>query len=211
MKEFFEKVVSDPHLEGRWLNTLSLLEHMGARKISRTVGQDHPSLEILEHHADEVGHALTFKRLHAELANGHPTQDAYLCSEAAIAYFQSLDHTLAEWIEGIVADKMSYAKYLVVTSCIERRAMGIYPLYRDTTNRPNVAEALERIIQEEQNHRSLIDKRLKNLLKECRASTEEAYAIEERFFGQLRNQLRSAVGIASIDAGFSTEAVSPNS
>ena len=48
MKLWLQKIVENPEREVSWLQTLSLLESIGARKIAKTVGQGSPSPEVLE-------------------------------------------------------------------------------------------------------------------------------------------------------------------
>ena len=49
LKQVLARISETPEVEARWLNTVSLLEFTGARKIGRTVADRHPSLEVLQH------------------------------------------------------------------------------------------------------------------------------------------------------------------
>jgi hypothetical protein len=194
VRELLEKIIANPDLEARWLNTLSLLEHMGAGKIMKTVGQTHPTLSVLEHHADESRHAYAFKRLSDQLsANG--TAD-YLCKDEARAYFQTLDHQLAAWLEEHIQPTDCLPNYLLTTSLIERRAMQVYPLYRDVTTQENVKAELKRIIEEEINHRTVIDRAISDLLAAKGFNLDPCWQLEETLF----DQFATTVGIALIAA-----------
>ncbi|MFN0063021.1 MAG: hypothetical protein ACKVPX_10970 [Myxococcaceae bacterium] len=175
-----EVVVRSSKQEAAWLNTLSLLEFTGARKISRTVAAHHPSLDVLQHWADETRHAAVLKRLAHERLGAEP--DEYLCLEAAKAYFADLDAALAEWLLAHGGDGNPLLNYLLVTTTVERRAMQLYPLYRAVTSDAQVREELSRIIVEEQSHRRAIEDRCRNLLAAGGLSFETPLAKEEALF-----------------------------
>ena len=189
MKRLLKKITSDPDCEARWLNTISLLEHIGARKISKTVAQTHPTLSILEHYADETRHAYAFKRLSLQLAE--KGTNAYLCRNEAIDYFQGLDRQTDAWIQEHIGSEDHYANYLLTTSLIERRAMQLYPLYRDTTQHDEVRAELDKIIQEEANHRKAIDSKLRLVLNEYGYDLSELWPLEQKLFNRFALILES--------------------
>jgi hypothetical protein len=185
------QLAQTPRLEARWLHTLSLMEFIGARKISRTVADRHPSLEVLGHLADETRHAYAFKRLSVEVAGAEVT-DA-LCPEAAARYFQALDHELAAWATAHTGAPDVYLHYLLTTTTIERRAMVLYPLYKAASRHPAVREELGRVVTEEQGHRRTIEDACVARLSAVGASLDEALALEERLFGAFIGELEAAV------------------
>lgn len=155
MKTILTILVKHPLIEARWLNTLSLLEFIGARKISKTVCQDYPGRDILAHYADEVHHADVFKKL-ADTVAGVPF-DGTLAADAAVSYFQLLDKTLTEWLGHVSGSSNTYHNYLLVTRVIERRAMRLYPLYKSLTRSDAVRAGLDGIIHEEAGHLHTIE------------------------------------------------------
>jgi len=180
VKEILAKIVEKTALEARWLNTLSLLEMIGARKIGKTVCQAHPALEILEHLNDETRHALIFKKLSRALDERAET---YLCRDEAISYFQMLDATASEWLSEQIGTEEPYYNYCFVTCLIERRAMQIYPVYKKITPHPVVQRELAQIIAEETNHRHFIEEEIKKLQQKTGVSlVEEGQKIEQDFF-----------------------------
>lgn len=56
------EIVSDNDKHGRWLNTLSLMENSGARKISASEHKKEVTLIILKHAAEEHRHAYYLKK-----------------------------------------------------------------------------------------------------------------------------------------------------
>src|SRR3569832_825843 len=61
----------EPAAHARFLNMLSLLEHIGSRKIMTCRAMRAPGLELLKHLTEESRHAFFFKRA-AEGAAGRP-------------------------------------------------------------------------------------------------------------------------------------------
>lgn len=184
IKEVLEEICSDAEVEARWLNTLSLLEYIGARKIGKTVASSHPQdAEVLDHWADETRHAYAFKRLSEKVsANG----SEYLCEEASKRFFATLDERASEWMESVSGKDSEFEKYLLVTTLIERRAMMIYPLYRAATPHDFVAEELQQIVVEEQDHRVAIEENALDLLASYGIDgLEEPDAIEAELFDEL--------------------------
>ncbi|RKH36988.1 hypothetical protein [Corallococcus sicarius] len=181
-------------VEVRWLNTLSLLEFTGARKISRTVADRHPTLEVLGHLADETRHAFTFKRLACEVAGREVTE--LLSAGAAATWFQSLDRELAAWATQVTGEADVHLHYLLTTAVVERRAMVLYPLYKAATRHPAVREEMGRVVTEEQGHRRAIEDACHERLAKVGATLEPALALEERLFESFLNVLERDVAAA---------------
>ncbi len=188
MKEFLTHITRDKNLESKWLNTISLLEYVGARKISKTVCQTHPSEEILQHYADEVRHAHVFKKLSNSLTGAQNKE--YLCGEEGMNYFQSLDQQASSWVASHLGTD-PYFNYLFVTWLIERRAMKLYPLYRTVTSAPQVASELQKIIVEEASHMHPIEDKVKSMLSSDKL--EELCGIEERLFAEFEANLTKSL------------------
>ncbi len=181
MKDLLDKIVVTPPLEARWLNTLSLLEYIGARKIAKTFAKTHPGLDILEHYADETRHAYAFKRLSSIVADGKDL--GYLCGDEAVTYFQTLDKKISDWMGKLTGKTESYQNYLLVTAVIERRAMKIYPYYRKITRNGFVRDELKQVMEEESSHRRTVEEQcLKIMNPNDVPDFEECDAIEEGIF-----------------------------
>lgn len=189
LKDVLAAIALDRSLEARWLNTLSLLEYIGARKIAKTVAEKHPDASVLGHWADETRHALAFKELATSL-NGGTDPGEYLCAEAGARYMQELDHALAAWLGPDASLRLCY---LLTTSAIEQRAMQVYPLIKATSGHPEVREAVGRIVVEEQSHRRTIEEACVQSLAAKGRSFSEALAIEERCYGTFLLALEEAV------------------
>jgi rubrerythrin len=193
LKTLLETIVDDETIEAKWLNTLSLLEYIGARKIGRTMCREHPSAVVLDHWADETRHAYAFKQL-CETVSGGPSQ-AYLCKEPAVHYFQHLDERASRWISEATGKEDPRQNYLLVTTLVERRAMMVYPLYRAATHLDVVRDELQVIIVEEQDHRVEIEERATAYLDARGVDIEEAFGLEQDLFGGLIAKMADELGV----------------
>lgn len=190
-----KQLSADPSLESRWLNTVSLMEFIGARKISRTVADRHPTLAVLQHLADETRHALAFKRLAVEVGGAEP--EGYLAIEAAKTYFQTLDRALAAWAQARRGAEDTFLNYLLTTTLIEQRAMIIYPLYKAATGSAAVRGELKNVVIEEQSHRHDIEERCREILKRAGvADLSEPEALEAKLFEGFLSALERELGVS---------------
>lgn len=181
IKQALDTMVMEPRTEAAFLHTVSYLEFVGARKISKTVASKHPSLEVLDHLADETRHAFAFKKLAVHIG-GADSDLEYLNLDPAKRMFHSLDTKLSAWVTAAVGADDEYLNYLLVTTMIERRAMQLYPLYRAATQSDTVRAALSEIIVEEQNHRILLEERCVAALAVHGLDLAPALAIEAEAF-----------------------------
>lgn len=193
LKTLLDAITSETEHETKWLNTVSLLEYIGARKIGKTMCQRHPSAVVLDHWADETRHAYAFKRL-CEEVNGGECEE-YLAHDAAIGFFQKLDERASQWVTEATGEDDPRQNYLLVTTLIERRAMMVYPLYRAATSHDFVRDELQAIIVEEQDHRVEIEERAIAHLESKGVDIDKAFALEEDLFGSLLTAMAMEIGV----------------
>src|SRR6185369_6918540 len=62
-----DKIVQNNRLHARWLNSLSMMENTGARKISKYEDPIHSDIIVLKHAAEEARHAYYLKKLIAKV------------------------------------------------------------------------------------------------------------------------------------------------
>lgn len=195
IKTLLGAICEDTATEAKWLNTLSLLEYIGARKISKTVAGRHPdSPEVLDHLADESRHAYAFKRLCVEISEGEC--DSYLCEDAAKRYFAELDQRATAWMNELTGEDDMSQNYLLVTTLIERRAMMMYPLYRSVTSHDVVRDELQEIVVEEQDHRVAIEENCVEMLSQYGVDGLEAVTdLEANLFAGFLDAVATELGV----------------
>ena len=94
VREFLQAVVKNPPLHAKFMNMLSMLEHMGSRKIMVSQMRRTLTEDSLKHLAEEARHAYFFKR-QAERVAGQAldgyTEENTMARVPALMYFGRLD------------------------------------------------------------------------------------------------------------------------
>jgi hypothetical protein len=139
-----EKICAQPEREVQWLEMLSQLEYAGCRKIVKGVPFEKVDLQVLHHVMEEASHAFLLKGL---VENRKPTHSAGPCALSQLGwdYFQAGD-------QGVSRLQGEAFHYPAVSWVIEQRVLGIYPLYIETTQDPEVRRILQRILAQEKRH-----------------------------------------------------------
>lgn len=151
MKNLIRTIIKIPTIYARLLNTLSLLEYMGARKIIRSQAQHSINQKILAHAAEELRHAQILKK--AALKIAPELCDSYapyslLCSCAAVYYFHSIDYAVRKKF----GQNNSWECYLYTTYLIERRAIQFYSIFDEVLIEQRQPTLFRGILAEEKRH-----------------------------------------------------------
>ncbi len=176
------KLVLDKEVHSKWLNTLSLMENCGAKKIAQCQHPTKVSKEMLKHNAEEARHAHFLKRLCYKLS---PNWDSYE-DEKIIGGFRSrryldrLDIQICRYLKNnttYTGDDFVYLAYLLTTFAIETRAEELYPIYQEALQKHAPSLSVSALINEEEEHlaemnRSLAPYREKDELMAVACSLE---------------------------------------
>jgi hypothetical protein len=146
---------AEPALHARFLNTLSLLEHIGSRKIMATQTRSDPDHDTLKHLAEETRHAFFFKRAAQKLAQGEGAATALgyasgetLAGGAARFYIGRLDATLAR----VLVRDAAVLPYLYMSLIVELRAVWLYRIYDGVLSEAHPWLSLKSVLAEEEHH-----------------------------------------------------------
>ncbi len=200
-KRLLQAVVADPGLHSRFLNMLSLLEHIGSRKIMLSQMKGDLDKEILQHMAEETRHAFFFKnqaeRMHGRALDDY-SPDHTLCPAAARAYFGRLDAGITR----MLSQAPKRTPYLWVSFIIEIRAGWIYHFYQQALEEAHVGVSLKSVIAEEEKHlaemqESLNQAGLMNDLLLVRAA-----GLETQLFTKLLDALLSEIKETGMDVAW---------
>lgn len=192
------EIVSSPELHSRWLNTLSLLEHIGSRKIHTSQSGPLLSEMVLRHASEEARHAAYFKKLALKIkpSSTHSFEkDSLLCGFSAVSYFQKLDISVERSFgrENIPKHTKSFLCYLYVTKLIEERAGSVYEIYDQILDQRQLGISVKGIIKEEESHLSEMDSNLSALDPKFESRTLEFREKEEKLFQKYFQNLRKEV------------------
>jgi hypothetical protein len=189
VKNYLARIIAEPQAHAKFMNMLSMLEHMGSRKImlSQMNKSETLSEDTLKHLAEEARHAYFFKR-QAERAAGHAldgwTDENTTARIPALMYFGRMDAGISK----IVGEESAYGW---VSLIIELRACWLYGIYQKALEESPYQLSLKSLIAEEDGH-------LMEMYAMCGSDTERLRALSEfetQLFEKLWAQIENDVQI----------------
>ncbi|MFT3741375.1 MAG: hypothetical protein QM752_01640 [Gammaproteobacteria bacterium] len=165
MKTLLHKIIQTPVLYAKFLNTLSFLEYIGARKILKSQPQQHLTSEMLAHISEEVRHAQVLKRAALRIAPEHCRTYALedlLCGQHASDYIQTVDKAVASALLTASSTVDPWVAYLYTTLIIEQRATEFYQLFESVLQASNLS-VFRGILQEEEAHLMQVSTHLESM------------------------------------------------
>ncbi len=181
-------IIADNELHARWLNTLSLMENTGARKISASEDPVTVTYIILKHAAEEHRHAFYLKKQIEKTGEGLcPTYSGeYLLAPSYSKYYlNQLDVDVCRYLKkelGLTGRALRFAAYLLVTYAIEVRADELYPVYQDALDAVGSKVNVKSIILEEEGHLEEMINQLKSFSPDWQYHAQKAVDIETGLF-----------------------------
>lgn len=154
-----QSVAEDRATLSRLMNSISLMEYMGARKIIKSQLEKDICAEVLAHMSEEIRHAQVFKKMALKLSDGvlDTYEDEHLLAGAqARAYIQTVDQAIYE----ALPEKDSHLNYLLSTLLIEERANSVYPYFSRVVAAYGFSTHIDKILREEEHHLQEIEERL---------------------------------------------------
>lgn len=188
LNELLPLIVADNRLHARLINTLSLMENTGARKISACEDPETVTYIILKHAAEEHRHAFYLKKQLEKLDGiSLPTYAAeYLLAPAYSKYYlNQLDVDVCRYLKttlGLKGKELRFAAYLLVTYAIEVRADELYPIYQEALSSADSKVNVKSIILEEEGHLEEMLNQLRLFSTDWQIHADKAVEIETRLF-----------------------------
>jgi hypothetical protein len=152
-------IVAKPDIHARWLNTLSLMENTGSRKIAASQDRVYVSVALLKHAAEEARHALFFKSQINKVANAQDwatyESSKLLAPHQSRRYLDLLSVRISRILKnelGLHKQRLQYGAYLLVTYAIELRAQEIYGSYQTLLQKAALSIPLKTVLVEETEH-----------------------------------------------------------
>ncbi len=181
-------IISDDHLHCRWLNTLSMMENVGACKITESERYFAVTESVLKHAAEETRHAYYLKRQIRKLnQTGFGTyQPEYLINALpSFRYIHKLDYRISRLLRqelGLSGGALRQHAYVLVTYAIEKRADQLYGLYQICLKDSHSPVSVRGIIAEEEQHLAEMEQKIDALFDVPESWKEQACAIESSLF-----------------------------
>ncbi len=183
-KNVLTRLVSFPELHARFLNTISLMEYMGARKIIKSQLEKNVDSHILSHITEEIRHAQVFKKMALKLSGGKLVtyENCHLLAgEQGRNYIQSVDLSVAI----LLNHENSRENYLLSTLIIEERANQVYPFYAQLMKPLGFGSRISSVFQEEKHHLEQIRRQIMQSGQWDISRMENLRIMEREAFGAL--------------------------
>lgn len=189
-------IIADPEHHARWLNTLSLMENTGARKISASEHTTAVPLIVLKHAAEEHRHAYYLKK---QIEKIGPAKCPDYSPEYLLApvqsrhYLNRLDTEVCRYLKtrGIPPAELKFSAYLLVTYAIELRADELYPIYQEALDAAKSRVNVKSIILEEEGHLEEMIRQLEEFSPDWKSYADAAVAIETKLFSTWADSLEA--------------------
>ena len=189
LHKIIQTIIQEDNLHARFLNTLSLMENTGARKISASEHKTKVSYLMLKHACEEARHAFYLKKQIskvAKIADFPSYENEYILAPfASFTYLHSLDIQICRYLRdtlNLQSDALKYAAYLLVTYSIEVRADELYPIYQNELDEAKSKVNVKSIIAEEEGHLAEMIDQLKSFSSVWEIHAGKALAIENQLF-----------------------------
>ncbi|WP_436514732.1 hypothetical protein [Ekhidna sp. To15] len=190
LKHVINQVVSSPELHAKWLNSLSMMENTGARKISASEHDQLVDEIVLKHAAEEARHAYYLKSQITK--TGFEGCKTYLMHELLAPvqsqqYLHALDTSISRYLKNkleYTGKKLKYAAYLLVTYAIEVRADELYPVYEEVLRASESKISVRMIVVEEQGHLEEMIQQMNEFFGDWKLHGEFALALEQKLFNK---------------------------
>lgn len=202
LKSLFTHIVNNDTVHARWLNTLSLMENTGARKISASEDPTTVTYIILKHAAEEHRHAFYLKKQIEKIEGvALPTYapQYLLAATHSKRYLNQLDIDVCRYLKEKLALKgaeLRFAAYLLVTYAIEVRADELYPVYQEALTEAGSRVNVKSIILEEEGHLEEMLNQLQNFSADWQVHADKAVAIETHLFEAWVDQVGAELEVA---------------
>lgn len=188
LKSLISKIVSEPELHAKWLNSLSMMENCGARKISASEDARSVDIIVLKHAAEEARHAYYLKSQIRKLDyNGCKTYQSHelLAPIESFQYLHRLDTSISRYLKqqfGFEGAQLKYASYLLVTYAIEVRADDLYPVYEEVLKQNGGQISVRMIIVEEEGHLEEMINQMNEFFGDWKEHGEFVLGLEKELF-----------------------------
>ena len=194
LKNILPVIINDNVLHAKWLNTLSLMENTGARKISASEDPVMVSYIVLKHAAEEHRHAFYLKKQIEKTLTSCPTYAPELLLAPVFSkyYLNQLDIQISRYLKQALrlnGHDLRFAAYLLVTYAIEVRADELYPVYQQALDDAGSKVNVKSIILEEEGHLEEMISQLKIFSPQWEEHAKIAVEYESQLFNDWINAL----------------------
>ncbi len=193
-----DRIISQPALHARMVNTFARLEYVGVRKILKSRRSERLDLDGLQHMLDETIHAMRLKKGALALAR-EPSEVATfsgadtLAGDAGEDYLQEVDRAAEAVLAELPDPERAEVNYVLTSAAIEIRAQAFYPMYEARLRAAGSSLSVAAIVRDEDRHLAEMAERLEVVLPDWRARLSPVLDREAAAFGRFFQAVAQAV------------------
>ena len=188
LSKIVNKLVPDNQLHAKWLNSLSMMENTGARKISKYEDPVHANIIVLKHAAEEARHAYYLKKQISKLVKDACPDYSYpylIAPVESYHYLQQLDVQACRYLKiklNLAGRELKHGAYLLVTYAIEVRADMLCGIYQEALTSHKSKVNVKSIIAEEEGHLEEMQRMLEVFHPQWQQLAGDMCAVENKLF-----------------------------
>ena len=188
LSKIVNKIIVSDEKHAKWLNSLSMMENTGARKISKYEHPVYTNIVVLKHAAEEARHAYYLKRQIDKLIPDSCPDYSYpylLAPIESYHYLQMLDVEACRYLKNkmnLEGRALKHGAYLLVTYAIEVRADMLYGIYQEALTKHASKVNVKSIIVEEEGHLEEMQKMLEVFDPKWEELAADMCAVENKLF-----------------------------
>ncbi len=200
LSKIVNKIVLRDDTHAKWLNSLSMMENTGARKISKYEHPVHTNIIVLKHAAEEARHAYYLKKQIGKLGKDACPDYSYpylLAPLESYHYLQMLDVEACRYIKnklGLEGRALKHGAYLLVTYAIEVRADMLYGIYQEALTAHKSKVNVKSIIAEEEGHLEEMQRMLEVFHPKWEKLAGDMCKVENKLFQKWVSAIGKALG-----------------
>jgi hypothetical protein len=183
-----DKIVGSDDMHVKWLNSLSMMENTGVRKISKYEHPVNTNIIVLKHAAEEARHAYYLKKQIGKLEKGACPDYSYpylLAPVESHHYLNMLDVEACRYLKKklhLEGRALKHGAYLLVTYAIEVRADMLYGIYQEALTRHASKVNVKSIIAEEEGHLAEMQRMLEAFHPQWEQLAADMCNVENKLF-----------------------------
>lgn len=199
LKDLLSEIVKDDLTHAKWLNTLSMMENAGSRKISACEHKTDVSVSILKHASEEARHAYFLKTQIKKLAPGKFSTYRFedvLAPMSSYQYLDRLDYLISKYLKCELqtpSDQIRYASYLLTTYAIEERADELYPVYSEVLDESGSNINVRLIIAEEIGHLEEMNRQMAEFFTGWKEKAAYVRKVESKLYSKWVSDLEQEI------------------
>ncbi|WP_421763941.1 hypothetical protein [Ekhidna sp.] len=199
LRQIIKQIVSSPELHAKWLNSLSMMENTGARKISACEHDQLVDEIVLKHAAEEARHAYYLKsQIKKTGFQGCQTYQVHelLAPVQSSQYLHALDTFISRYLKnefGFSGNELRYAAYLLVTYAIEVRADELYPIYEEVLRETVSKISVRMIVVEEQGHLEEMISQMDTFFGDWKQHALFVESLEQKLFAKWISAIQNSI------------------